>query len=467
MPRAIASLALFALAIPALPPASSLRVAYLPLDERFTTRDAFINLAAVTPFTIDTPAASTLSLQRHPADLAALDAWTAAAFASADAAVVSLELYLYGGLIASRISNASTAAVVARLDALVALAAAHPHVRLHAGAVIMRIPSYNTVPCTEDVYYWQFFGADLFTFSYFSAKYAQSGNASDLAAAQAAEAKVPADVVADYLWRRARNYNVTAALLERAAAAPGLLRSLYITQDDNARYGFNIAEADALRALAARLGLGDLVRVYPGADEVGLSMLARLVSETMGEAAAAAGGGGAGGGGAGGGAVQLDVVFRRADNASLYLVPNFEGQPMLQTLRDQIAAAGAAAPALGVLAPPPAAQPMRAVLLVNNFGTDEYPQIEAPDQPLAGRSPADYAVFTPFVCGSAAARASVVSMADNRYSNGADVVAVQYLMELAARADCAAPPPTSNALGLGLDRLGFAGWNTDGNSKKT
>lgn len=460
--RATASLTLFVLAIslPALPPAASLRVAYLPLDERFTTRDAFINLAAVTPFAIDTPAASTLSLQRRPADLALLDAWTAAAFASADAAVVSLELYLYGGLIASRISNASTADVLARLDALVALAAAHPHVRLHAGAVIMRIPSYNTVPCTEDVYYWQFFGADLFTFSYFSAKYAQSGNASDLAAARAAEAKVPPDVVADYLWRRARNYNVTAALLERAAAAPGLLRSLYITQDDNARYGFNIAEADALRALAARLGLGDLVRVYPGADEVGLSMLARLVSETMGEAAAVAGGSGAGGG-----AVQLDVVFRRADNASLYLVPNFEGQPMIQTLRDQIAAAGAAAPALGVLAPPPAAQPMRAVLLVNNFGTDEYPQIEAPDQPLAGRSPADYAVFTPFVCGSAAARASVVSMADNRYSNGADVVAVQYLMELAVRADCAAPPPTNNALGLGLDRLGFAGWNTDGNSQ--
>ena len=448
--------------------AGALRVAYLPLDERFTTRQAFLSLAAATPFQVDTPAAAAISLQRAPADLAALDAWAAAAFAAADAAVVSLELFLYGGLISSRISNATTAEVLARLDALVALAAAHPNVRLHAGAVIMRIPSYNTVPCTEDVYYWASFGEDLFTFSYFSAKYAQTHNASDLAAAQAAEAKVPADIVADYLWRRARNYNVTAALVERAAASPGLLQSLYITQDDNALYGLNIDEAMRLRALADSLGLGDLVRIYPGADEVGLSMLARLVSDTMGEAAAASVAGVESTSG-GSGAVDLEVVFRRADNASLFLVPNYEGQPMIFTLRDQIAAAGAAAPVLeGRQRRAPAGMrdsggPLHAVLLVNNFGPDEFPQIEAPDQTTAGRSVEDYAVFTPFVCGDDNVL-SVLSMADNRYSNGADVVAVQYLESRAARPECAAPPPTSNSRGLGLDRTAFAGWNTDGNT---
>jgi hypothetical protein len=444
------------------PGVRALRVAYLPLDERFTTRGAFLNLAAATPFVVDTPPAAIISLQRRPGNLAAVDAWAAAAFASADAAVISLELYLYGGLISSRISNTSTASVLLRLDALAVLAAAHPNVRLHAGAVIMRIPSYNTVPCTEDVFYWAQYGSDLFTFSYFSSKYKQTHNSSDEAAAHAAEAKVPADIVADYLWRRARNFNVTSALLRTAASSPGLLQSLYITQDDNALYGFNIDEAVALRALADELGLGDLVRVYPGADEVGLSMLARLVSDTLGEAAEAE---------AGSSVVELDAVFRRGDNASLILVPNFEGQPMIFTLRDQVAAAGAASPALGVPAPRTrrhasgsGAVPIHAVMLVNNFGPEEFPQIEAPNQPMAGRSPADYAIFTPFVCGSAAAQGSVVALVDNRYSNGADIVAVQYLAQLAARADCAAPAPTSNARGLGLDRLAFAGWNTDGNT---
>jgi Protein of unknown function (DUF4127) len=264
------------------PLAASVNVIYLPLDERFTTRDAFLNLAAVTPFNISTPDVSIISQQRAPANTALLDAWTSAAFAASDAAVISLELYLYGGLISSRISNASTADVLARLDALVALKLAHPNVRLHAGQVVMRIPSYNTAPNVEDVWYWEYHGADLFTYSYFTSKYAQTHNASDLAQAQAAEARVPADIVADWLWRRARNFNVTIALLERAGATPGLLRSLYITQDDNALFGFNIDEAAALRALAQQLGLlGSVVRIYPGADEVGLSMLGRLASETM------------------------------------------------------------------------------------------------------------------------------------------------------------------------------------------
>ena len=451
------------------PLAASVNVLYLPLDERFTTRDAFLNLAAVTPFNISTPDVSIISQQRAPANTALLDAWTSAAFAASDAAVVSLELYLYGGLISSRISNASTADVLARLDALVALKLAHPNVRLHAGQVVMRIPSYNTAPNVEDVWYWEFHGADLFEYSFFTSKYAQTHNASDLAQAQAAEARVPADIVADWLWRRARNFNVTVALLERAGATPGLLRSLYITQDDNALFGFNIDEAAALRALAQQLGLlGSVVRIYPGADEVGLSMLGRLASETMQEAAASCAQRSCGGAVPAAGPLEIDVVFRRADNASLYLVPNYEGQPMIATLREQIAAAGATAPGL------PGAEAQRrsdggrgsgrgVVLLVNNFGTDEFPQKEASEQTTEGRSTADYAVFSPYICGAGGV-GNVVSLVSNRYSNGADVLVVQYLEELADRADCASAPPTSNVRGLGLDRLAFAGWNTDGNS---
>jgi hypothetical protein len=42
---------------------------------------------------------------------------------------------------------------------------------------------------------------------------------------------------------------------------------VYITQDDNAEYGFNIAEANALRALVKQQSISP-VFIYPGADEV-------------------------------------------------------------------------------------------------------------------------------------------------------------------------------------------------------
>jgi hypothetical protein len=537
-PRAAAAAAAAALSLlllaasaaaspPPAPPAPA--VLYIPLDERFTTRDAFLNMAAITPFRVATPPPALISFYRQPAPLADLAAWFAAALPAADAAVISLELLVYGGLITSRCSNDSATEVQARVAALAAAVAANPAVDVHLGTTVMRIPSYNEA--IEEPWYWALYGADLYTYSFFLAKYNVSGNASDLAAALAAEAAVPPAIVAEFRWRRARNFNATVALLQAQAASVAgggrpLFASIFITLDDNAQFGFNIQEAAALAALVRQLGLQDTVLIYPGADEVGLSMLARLTVAAVGDAGGLRAGGG--GGGAAGGVLRgggnaaaarpaapaippsfasppaLTLLFRKNDSTSLHLIPNYEGQPMLFTLLDQVAAAGAtaagnwsgvaaaaaaehpewvrpwrAAPApwwpasatasaaAAAAAPLPSAGLPPPTLLVNNFGLDEFPQIEAPDQTTAGRSTADYAMFTPAACGSEGARSAAVSMADNRYSNGADVLAVAYLYERAADGDCAAPAPTTNAGGLGLDRTAYAGWNTDGNTLGT
>jgi hypothetical protein len=318
--------------------------------------------------------------------------------------------------------------------------------------------------------------------------------------AEAAEAQVPAAIVQEFVWRRARNYNATVLLLDLQAASVAagtpLFDSIYITQDDNALYGFNIAEAAALKALVVQLGLSEFVRIYPGADEVGLSMLARLTVDTVGAAEALALG--LVPGATEGFAISEDaprslravhrrlltpatlrasaaaplltgpgltLVFRDPSNASLHLVPNYEGQPLIDTLLDQIAAAGAVAvpgnwsatavdagadvaqrgagPTAGRALrrrkqrplPTPSTAPAAAArlrarlgiarpnvtMLINNFSDD--PQIEAPNQPMAGRSPADYAMFTPFVCAGNVSGGNapdgIAGFLNNRYSNGA------------------------------------------------
>lgn len=124
-------------------------------------------------------------------------------------------------------------------------------------------------------------------------------------------------------------------------------------QDDNALYGFNIHEAlDIKQLVANNSALQPLVKVYPGADEVGLSMLSRLTVDVMAELHEFE---------AGDATLTpaqradgvwlppamrlglqppLNLVFRDPSNTSLYLIPNYEGQPMIFTLMDQIAAAG-------------------------------------------------------------------------------------------------------------------------------
>jgi hypothetical protein len=52
-------------------------------------------------------------------------------------------------------------------------------------------------------------------------------------------------------------------------------------------------------------------------------------------------------------------------------------------------------------------------------------------------------------------------------SAGADVVLVQYLLQMAANPACAVPGSTNYPAGLSLDRATTAGWNTDGNSAGT
>lgn len=297
--------------------ATQATIAMLPLDERFTTRDAFLNLATVAGAAarVVTPPLSMLPSRKAPCDVRALDQWLVDAVSGAHNhsvtnVVISAEMFLYGGLIASRVSNDSTAAVSARAAQLTALAAAHPRVRFVLSAVVMRIPSYNED--VEEPWYWALYGADLYNYSYFSDKYAHTGDPADAAAARAAQAKVPPAVVQTFLWRRQRNYNVTVELIQALAGslqgegAP-LFDYLYVTLDDNALYGFNIAEAARLRQLVQHLNLTQRVLIYPGADEVGLTLLARTFVTLMGRQP------------------RLRLVFR--DPAAVSLVPNYEGQP--------------------------------------------------------------------------------------------------------------------------------------------
>jgi hypothetical protein len=107
-----------------------LNIFYIPLDERFTTRNAFLNLAKVTPFNITTPPMSIISSQKIPAPLPSFDAFVETYLPTADVSIISLELYIYGGLINSRCSNDTETAVLNRAQMLVNYAVQNPRIRL-------------------------------------------------------------------------------------------------------------------------------------------------------------------------------------------------------------------------------------------------------------------------------------------------------------------------------------------------
>lgn len=69
---------------------------------------------------------------------------------------MSMEMYLYGGLIASRISNDSESVIKERINRLESIRLTNPYLKIYASAVVMRIPAYDND--FEEPAYWATFG---------------------------------------------------------------------------------------------------------------------------------------------------------------------------------------------------------------------------------------------------------------------------------------------------------------------
>jgi hypothetical protein len=434
----------------------SYSVVYLPLDERFTTRDAFLNLFKITPWCLRTPEPSLLSSWKTPANLEKLDKWIESAAFGASSMILSAEMYLYGGLIASRISNDSTSAIQSRLKRLWSLSKRNPDVTILLSNVVMRIPSYNGD--FEEPWYWADYGEQLYTYSYYTDKFQQQGDPADARTAEQAAAGVPSSAISEFTWRRSRNHNITMEILaRRGSGLTPALRYVYTTLDDSAEFGFNIREADQIRNFVNRSRKLDfaICPVYPGADEVQLVQLARLSVDEWKKGS------------------QADPeplfevmpVFR--DPKNIDAIPSYEGQPMIDTLNQQTAAAGAVLARgfpSGSFLPsfaPSSKSPLgtvtkKALLLVNNFGPSA--QKEAADQPdlsalgLSGLSQFAVPFDTPLklALGVYSGRSIPVGFCDNKYANGGDAYFVKYLLD--------------RLHGSQLARSAYAGWNTNGNT---
>ena len=194
-------------------------IAYIPLDERFATRGLFLNLANLleSRYEVKTPAEDVISSLHVPANLTAIDDWLEQILPNADSLIISIETYVYGGLITSRESNTSLAEVEERASKVANFKRRFPNLKVYVSSVVMRIPGYNGD--FEEPWYWEYWGYDLFEFSFHTSRYQALGDRDDAAEAERYKAIVPSNVMTEFLWRRGRNHNVSTLLLDLLARA--------------------------------------------------------------------------------------------------------------------------------------------------------------------------------------------------------------------------------------------------------
>ncbi|MGS2619439.1 DUF4127 family protein [Micromonospora sp. LZ34] len=254
----------------AAPPDRQRAVALVPLDDRPVNTYCPQMTAASAGAAVHLPPRELLGRFLTPGDGAAIARWLGATDDVVDGYVISVSMLAYGGLIASRTAAPTLVAALENLAAIRRLRVTRPGAVIEVHDTIQRLAITST-------------GTDLDRYRDLLVEWAKLydqvvnlGQEELRARLDAVRAQIPDQVVEDYLAARARNHQINRLMVEWAA--DGTIDHLVLSEDDTAPVGLARAERVELEALVARLGVGDRVEIFPGADEVDALLVARVLA---------------------------------------------------------------------------------------------------------------------------------------------------------------------------------------------
>lgn len=295
-----------------------MKVLLIPLDER-PCNWLFPQLIAKTNCSIDlvVPDKQLLSKKKKAADSKALQDFILQEVSDCDAAVISLDMLLYGGLIPSRLHHLDKQIVCQRMELLDRIKRSNPKLRVYAFQCIMRAPAYDSSEEEPD-YYGQY-GFSLFRRKYLLDYLEREGSLTSEEERELDTLNVPEEVLKDYEWRR--NFNLEMNIKVFDYLQRGIIDFLVIPQDDSAPYGYTSISQRTVIAKLQELELDNKVMIYPGADEVSLSLLARAYIEKN--------------------ELKVAVYPFYASVLGPTIIPLYEDRPMYESLKSHIRVCGA------------------------------------------------------------------------------------------------------------------------------
>lgn len=436
-----------------------MKILLLPLDERPCNAAFPGRLFPADKVQILLP--RKLGHKKKPADFSVLSDFLFEKAKDADALLLSLDMLLYGGLIPSRLHHLKTETLFSRLHLIRELKEKYPSLPIYAFATVMRCPAYSSDD--EEPDYYESFGsaihargvlmhralAGLTTSSEAEGPVpspagllpaaSNSPSPAGLLPAASGEGEISApfssaepvsasslcDVdtqdfeacLEDYLARRALNKQLSLQALE--LVKEGILESIVFPQDDSMRFGFPAMDQEEIRRRILTLGLTERAMMYPGSDEIALTLLCRILLNHHG--------------------LLPKVYVKYLTDGARSLIPLYEGLPLSATTSYQLHAAGCVTADTCAEAD---------IVLLETAASG--PMEEAWSQP--SRSPSYFAErnFPEMLSFIQRMRSAgkVVTVADNAYANGGDLDLIRIL----------------DADHLLMDLQGYAGWNTNANT---
>jgi len=266
----------------AIPPASAVprgpAIAFVPLDDRPVTYQLPIMLGAIAGQPVLTPPRATLGNYLRPGDGDAILRWLQSEqVGDVSAVVASSDMLAYGGLVAARVPGVLAGDAYVRLRALAHLRSERPIPFVGVFGTVMRLaPTGVPALGLAENYY-----ATGRTVDEIQA-YANLPDPPGTASGRARAARLRADIgpaLDVYLATRARDLAVDEWALQMAAG--GGYDRIVLGQDDAGPVGLHLKDVAALKATVQAFRLGTRASIEPGADELGMVMLARVFARNV------------------------------------------------------------------------------------------------------------------------------------------------------------------------------------------
>ena len=244
----------------------------IPLDSRPPCTDYVTSLARMAGFQVLLPPSEKLDNYRQPANTAALRDWLVHNASRADSAIISVDMLVHGGLLASRKGLGSVETAEEVLTLLRTLHDQNPRLKLYAFNIIPRL-LISDDPQTEK------YKQPMLEWSMLQETATLFENPNDIQRLQNLEVAIPADIPARYRSLYAANHHLNQQLV--ALTKAGILSGLVVGQDDSAPFGLGNMERQRLEnEISGHPEMKENVFITRGTDEVALTMLGPVTRST-------------------------------------------------------------------------------------------------------------------------------------------------------------------------------------------
>lgn len=393
-----------------------MKTLFIPLDERPCNID-FVEMISDTnnEITLITPDKGILGDKKIPANRKAIMEFIRTHSKEVDTMVLSLDMLLYGGLIPSRLHHLTKQEVLTELKYLKTIKEENPKIKIYAFNCIMRAPSYNS--SEEEPEYYEEYGYALFRRKYLLDLKERLG-INEEEEQELLNLCIPKEILMDYETRRDFNTDINMEVV--SYVEKGIIDFLVIPQDDSSPYGYTAISQKKVIDFVRMHKLDEKVRIYPGADEVAMSLLARAYNEYKDK--------------------SIRIYPFYASTFGPQVVPKYEDRPMYESLKSHIRVIG------GRIVNTP--QEADLLLAINSPGKIMQESFESKDITYTTyRQLSDFALMIKEYIQDGYR----VALCDSAFSNGGDLQLIEYLDRFKVLSEV----------------IAYAGWNTNCNTLGT